>query len=132
MSTSIDQLDYATRALHKWRSLIEQPLDEHVYQSFVAEHAGLFLPTSIHEAVVISKLKLGSEFETDFVVVKDDFSFGLKYTLIELETPHSKLFPSLNKPSNRLNSALARIASCRQYIEEHRAESRQLFPSGDK
>jgi hypothetical protein len=132
MRTSDDQLEYATQVLREWRGLLEQSVDEHVYHSFVAEHAGLFLPTSIHEAVVISKLKLGSEFETDFVIVKDDFSQGLKYTLIELETPHCKRFTSLNKPSVRLNSALAQIASWRQHIDEHRTESKDIFPSGHK
>ena len=122
------QLRY-TEALAKWEKLVEGNLDEHAYQKFLRIHAGLFLATSLHDGVVLSKVKLGAEFETDFVVVTDRFSAGLGYRFIELEIPQDKLFTKRSKPTNRLNTALAQVDSWKQWLLTHPVEASERFPS---
>lgn len=130
MTEPTTQSDGGDVILEEWKGMLQKEHSEHDYHGFLAKHAGLFLPRSIHDALVVSKLKLGSEFETDFVVVRDDFSFGLKYILIEIEIPTVRLFTTPGKPSDRLNTALGQINNWKQWIASHPNEARELFPSG--
>ena len=72
--------------LEKWITLLDKNLNERFYQTFLTNHAGLFLANeNCH--LVIAKLKLGSELETDFVTLTDGFSNGNLFDLIEIKQP---------------------------------------------
>src|SRR5690554_8201463 len=86
----------------QWMDLLEKELPERMYHNYLKEHAGFFF-AKWRTYCVISKLKLGSEFETDFVTVSDHSSNGTFYEIIEIEKPQSKLFTKDGIPSRDLN-----------------------------
>lgn len=94
--------------LANWEELLDKNLHESVYHSFLAEYAGFFL-SDLFANIIISKLKISTSFETDFVVVHDGFSGGNVYELIEIEKPSSKLFNSKGIPSADFNTALQQV-----------------------
>lgn len=120
---------YFQTALWEWRTLLDSRVKESTYQEFLRKHAGQFLCTSFFQAIVVSKLKLGSSYETDFVVVEDAFSEGITYTFVELEVPYAELFTKGNKPSDRLNTAVSQVRAWKQWLETHRSEALELLPS---
>ena len=117
------------KTLTQWKGMLKGNLPEADYQTFLSEHAGLFLARLPHHAVVVSKLKLGSDYETDFVVVSDDYSMGQKYTLIEIEVPGVALFNRDGSLSKRLNAAITQIRSWKRWIGTHKSCVRDILPS---
>jgi hypothetical protein len=113
----------------EWDELLSGKHPEGIYHNFLARHAGLFLATSSHDAVVVSKLKLGADFESDFVIVRDNFSDGLEYVFVEIEVPHERPLVGANRPGRRLNFALGQINSWRQWIATHASDANNLLPS---
>jgi hypothetical protein len=116
-------------AVAQWRELLDSRASEAAYHSFLSLHAGQFFCLSPCQAIVISKLKLSSAYETDFVVVEDDFSDGIKYTFVEIEVPHAKLFTKGNRPSHRLNTAISQINAWKQWLETYTREALDILPS---
>ena len=58
--------DFKSKLILDWEKLLNQNLTENNYQTYLTINAGLFLGNeNCH--LIISKLKLGSELETDFV-----------------------------------------------------------------
>jgi hypothetical protein len=123
------ELENLDAALLEWKELLNSRASEAAFHSFLSAHAGQFLCLSPFQAVVVSKLKLGSSHETDFVIVEDDFSEGIKYTFVEIEVPHAKLFTKGNRPSYRLNTAMAQVNSWIQWLETYKEVARDLLPS---
>lgn len=114
----------------EWKALLtDRSLHESAYQTFLAEHAGLFFGPSYSQGVVISKLRLGRDHEVDFVVGSDQRSQGLMYEFIELETPHVAPYTKAGNPSARLTHALQQIDDWRRWLAANRAEAKRLFPS---
>ncbi|MEQ9229495.1 MAG: DUF4263 domain-containing protein, partial [Cyclobacteriaceae bacterium] len=108
--------------------LITGSYKEHDYHNFLKQHAGLFL-TSDDSYLVISKLKLGNEFETDFVVLRDNFSNGNHLEFIEIEKPQSKLFTKSGVPSKDFNTALQQIRDWRTFLKENKVWFRKYLPT---
>lgn len=115
--------------IHEWEILLSNTkLKEKDYHAFLMAHPGIFL-TGPRSYLVVSKLKLGSFYETDFVIVNEGFSEGTQYNLIEIETPHTKLFDSSGKPTAKLNSALQQIRDWRRFLIDHRTSMKNAFPT---
>jgi hypothetical protein len=100
------------------------------YHSFIANHAGFFfVEQGIDYPIVLSKIKLGSTFETDFVVCRDGRSMGLKYEFVELETPDMGPYTKDGSPTARLSRAIQQIEDWRGWLAANRDEAKRLFPS---
>lgn len=113
----------------EWKLLIEnKQLKESAYHAFLRKHPLLFLCT-YRSYLAISKLKLGANYETDFVIVEEGFSEGTKYELIEIESPHTKLFNSNGTPSAKFNSALQQIRDWRRFLKDNRNIFSKAFPT---
>ena len=110
-----------------WNNLLNVGAIEKDYHQFVAEHAGFFFGAST--SIVISRLKLGSDLETDFVLVTDHASYGFIYELIELETPHISPTTGSSDYSARLTHAVGQIIAWEDWLKDHPEEVRKLFPS---
>lgn len=111
-------------------SLLRKPdAREESLHAFLTKHAQLAFWDELGFATVISKLRLGADLVTDFVVVYDNWSNGIRYKLIEFEKPSTVPFTKEGIPSSGLSRALQQVLSWRQWLEEHPAESRRLFPS---
>jgi hypothetical protein len=112
-----------------WAKLILDRHHEEVYHSYLNEHAGFFLNYPWEVCVVISKLRLGAEHTTDFIVGRDGSSAGMHYELIELETPYDAPFTNRGNPSARLTAAIQQIQNWRSWIRENRQATRKLLPA---
>ena len=122
--------DIIQEVLSNWQSLVQTDSHEESLHSFLAEHAGLFFIRP-YTYIVISKLRLGADYETDFVVTRDWWSAGLRYELVEIETPHKAPFNNKGNPSAYLSEAVQQIQSWKMWIRDNPQEVRRLFPAKD-
>jgi hypothetical protein len=114
----------------EWETLLsDTALLEPAYQRFLEAHAGLFFsrPTGTH--IVLSKPEMGADHVPDLVVVSDNQSYGFKYELIELESPHDRAFTSKGRQSAKLTDALQQVEDWQRWLEKHVDLGRELFPS---
>lgn len=115
--------------LLKWKNLLDdRNLKEQDYHFFLQKYPAIFL-TAIECYFVISKLKLGSEYETDFVLVNEGYSNGTEYELIEIESPHTELFDKSGKPTAKFNSALQQIRDWKRFLIHNKGEFKKTFPT---
>jgi hypothetical protein len=105
--------------------LASNPLEEEV-QQFLNENrfllvAGLsgFFPTPLDfcllDFVIIPKLRLGAEYVVDFAVGRL-LQFGHSWTLIELESPRSRLFTLSSNPTKELTHAIKQAHEWRSWM----------------
>ncbi|MDT0676469.1 Shedu anti-phage system protein SduA domain-containing protein [Autumnicola musiva] len=114
--------------INKWQTLLDANHTENYYQNFLSKNAGLFLGNeNCH--LVISKLKLGSELETDFVTLTDGFSNGNQFELIEIKRPNSKLFTKKGLISSDLNRAGQQIRDWKRWLIENKAWFHKYLPT---
>ncbi|MGH2572191.1 MAG: Shedu anti-phage system protein SduA domain-containing protein [Actinomycetota bacterium] len=71
-----------------------------------------------HGRWVLPSKALGSEFRTDFVVGERD-SHGLRWVLVELESPNVPAFNKRGDASKYLNHALSQILHWRSWLERN-------------
>ena len=89
-----------------WEVLLgNRKLKELAYHKFLEDHAGLFFSNPMGTYIVISNLQMGADFRPDLVVVSDNESYGFRYDLIELESPHDRVFTSNGRQSAKLTHA---------------------------
>ena len=113
-----------------WEQLINKDDAKEVeYQEFLRQHAGFFFGKRAEMVLVLSKIRLGSQYETDFVVCTDNRSQGLSYNFIELEVPHTGPYTKEGNPHTRLTHAIQQVEDWRLWIEANREEAKRLFPS---
>ncbi|MBL1233205.1 MAG: DUF4263 domain-containing protein [Flavobacteriales bacterium] len=114
--------------ISEWETLIEKELPEKDYHEFLKEHAGFFF-SDYNCYLTISKLKLSSELETDFINIKDQRSNGLIYEFIEIEKPQSKLFNSNGLPAKDFNSAIQQIRDWKRFLIENKSWFKKYLPT---
>ena len=114
----------------KWINILgDSTQKEAAYHDFLAKHPAFFFNDTIrHSPLVISKVQLGSEFATDFVVPLDQASLGLTYELIEIESPHTPPYTKKGVPSARLNTAIQQILNWQRWISQRPAIMKDLLP----
>lgn len=100
---------------------IEQARNEEDIQRFLQTHPHLLIQHlgGGHGRWVIPKLRLGSEYVTDFVIGEKDSS-GFWWTLVELESPKVRLFNRNGGPSSSLNHAIRQIQDWRIWLQSNR------------
>jgi hypothetical protein len=103
-------------------------LKERHYHEYLRQTAGLFL-ADWNSPIIISKMKLGAEYETDFVIVKDEHSNGARYELIELETPHTQLFDKKGFPTAAFNSSLQQVRDWRRWLINNKSMFKKILPT---
>lgn len=112
----------------KWVKLLNENKSELYYHDFIKENAGMFF-FDFDCYLTISKLKLGSEHEVDFVNIKDKYSYGIEYELIEIEKPNSQLFTKFGVPAKDLNNSIQQIRDWKRFLIEDKAFMRKFLPS---
>ena len=111
----------------RWVSLIEQPgVKESKLHEFLSEHASLFFGQRLF---VISRAELGSDFQADFVVARDEASYGINYTFVEIETPQSPVYNRAGDPSAKLTHAMQQVRDWKTWLTRYRGHVRRFFPS---
>ena len=125
-----DQVRSRTRIVNAWKALLnDKATPEETYHRFLHDNAGWFFADGIWRLIVLSKIRLGANWITDFVSTYSQLSYGFNYELIEIESPHTPPFSKAGKPSMRLVAAVQQIHSWKQWIEGNRDEAKRLFPS---
>jgi hypothetical protein len=115
--------------ISEWKALLENTaLKENDYHSFLKKHPAIFFCIS-GSYLAISKMKMGAQYETDFVIVEEGYSNGTLYELIEIESPHTNLFNKNGAPSSKLNQALQQIRDWRRYLKDNRSFFLKTFPT---
>jgi hypothetical protein len=113
----------------EWKTLLNNTkLKELVYHKFLEGHAGLFF-SDLRTYIVVSNLEMGADLKPDLVVVSDNQSFGFKYELIELESPHDQVFTSKKRQTAKLTHALQQVEDWQRWLEKHPDSAKELFPS---
>lgn len=120
--------DLKNNKIQEWKSLLSENLLENQYQKFLSNNAGIFLGNeNCH--LVISKLKLGSELETDFVTLTDGFSNGNVFELIEIKQPNAKLFNEKGLITFEFNRAIQQIRDWKRWLMDNRNWMKKYLPT---
>lgn len=120
--------DFKKIKILEWMSLLDQSLTENYYHKYLSKNAGLFLGAeNCH--LVISKLKMGSELETDFVTLSDGFSNGNQFELIEIKQPGTKLFTSKGLMTADFNRAVQQIRDWKRWLIDNPTWLRKYLPT---
>lgn len=113
-----------------WLKLLSrEDANESEYHHYLRKHAGFFFGEGNDQRLVLSKIRLGSDLETDFVVCYDAGSRGFLYQFVEIEVPNVPPFTRRGQPHTRLTHALQQIEDWRQWLDANRPEAKRLFPS---
>lgn len=100
-------VDIATREEDVQAFLQERPIP-------LVQHLG-----GGHGRYVMSKVRLGSQHIPDFILAERD-SDGLTWHLVELESPHARMFTKAGDPSSVLTHAIRQINDWREWIGTNR------------
>jgi hypothetical protein len=98
----------------EWAALINGGASEAVIQDFLERHP-VFLPGlwDLHNGplhdIVVTKLPLGADFQTDFAFVTRH-SMALQFTFIEIEAPSKRIFNKDGSFSQEFNHARQQVA----------------------
>lgn len=126
--THPDGIMILKKLLANWEALLRDKRNnkEEVYQRFIAKNSGLFFG---QKGVVISKVPMGADHKTDFVVATDTASYGFAYEFVELESPHTPAYTRKGNPSARLTTALQQVMNWKNWLDANRSEAKKIFPS---
>lgn len=111
----------------EFKSLVNSKPKEQEIQSFLEKnpivllHAMLdgFYPVASGRSALFPKIKLGSEYETDFAYCSGN-SMGAYWTFVELERPDVPLFNRKGDPSQYLSHAMRQLMEWKAWIEDHK------------
>lgn len=99
-----------------WHNLLNDATQKEIkYHNFIASNPYFFI-AFFDSYLSISKFKLGNYYETDFVVVREGYSDGTIYELIEIESPHIKLFDKKGNPTKSFNNAIQQILDWKRFL----------------
>jgi hypothetical protein len=113
-----------------WETLLKDKSKiEKDYHKFIQDNPYFFFSSPEEGGyLVISKLDLG-DYITDFVVVKEGYSDGTIYELIEIQSPHTNLFTQKGFPTEGLNEALQQIRDWKRFLKSDKDFFRKNFPT---
>ena len=113
----------------KWEAMLDdKSLNEHHYQRFLCDHAGLFFVTP-GSYFMLTKPDMGGECVPDLVQLYDNESFGLIYRFIELESPHDQVFTGKGTQAVALTEALQQVEDWQRWLAKNHQTGSELFPS---
>lgn len=109
--------------------LLERPASEEVVHDFLATHSYFFngILRLYGASPLYSKIRLGSEFVTDFVWF-DSGSVGPEWYLTEIESPGKKLFTSSGDPTADLTHAIRQVSDWQDWIHRNLSYAQKTMP----
>lgn len=118
--------------IREYLSLLDNEDSEHEIHKFLCEHSYFFerILNLSGYSPLYSKVKLGTEFETDFAFF-DYHSFGIDWHLIEIERPSKRLFTKKGIPSADLTQAVQQIRDWQDWIHSNGDYARKIMPNID-
>jgi hypothetical protein len=112
--------------------ILDARLEEQKLQEFLAAHSYFFnrILRLNGESPLYSKVRLGDQFEVDFVCF-DTGSSGPEWYLVEIECPSSNLFTKAGRTSAPLTHAMQQVRDWLTWVHENREFARNLMPHID-
>lgn len=111
----------------EWKELIDGSQDENKIHEFLAKNNALCWGRNYYFS--ISKLDLGGEYVPDFVLVSEEGSLGLKYTLVEIEKPNTTVFTQNYDVAAGFTHAQKQIRDWKNWISSNSQSVNKLFPA---
>jgi hypothetical protein len=101
-------------------------IDEKPLQEVLRRHPQILahLVTSHHGGFVLPEVQLGVHYRADFFVAGMT-SLGLRWTLVELESPAAALTIADGQPSKQLRKGLKQISDWREWLQENLDHARK-------
>jgi hypothetical protein len=102
------------------RQCLDSAKDEQCMQSYLEQHPSMLIQHlgGGHGRWVIPQKRLGSEYTPDFVIGQKS-SLGFKWTLVELESPKTRIFTKTGDTAAPLNHAKDQLQSWRAWLQEN-------------
>lgn len=114
--------------IREYNDLLDKRCAESKIQSFLANHSYFFdRLRSYVPSPVYSKVRLGDEFEVDFVSF-DVGSLGPEWYFLEIESPKQKAFTKSGNPSAALTHAMQQIRDWLSWVTENLHAAKKLMP----
>lgn len=107
--------------VRQFKALLDLDPSEEQVQVFLSEHPVMLFPTALS---VRPKVKLGSDWVTDFVIRRSESD----YELVEIESPSHPLYTKQPNPSKQLTHAVKQVQDWRQWISEFPDYARRDLP----
>ncbi len=105
--------------IHKYLTTIGSATSEEPIQKYFQDHPSLVIgETGGQCRWVIPQKRLGSELVPDFITARLD-SRGVKWTLVELQSPMSSPYNSKGHLSAQLNEGVSQINEWRRWLEDN-------------
>lgn len=121
-----------TRDIDALRGVIEAAVDEQPIQLFLQERPHLLtaaLLSGSHGRWVRSQVSFGGKYVADFVIADAD-STGIRWHLIELESPRVRIFGADGQFLKEARKAQDQILSWRNYIAQNPDQARKSRKDG--
>jgi hypothetical protein len=108
--------------LDEFDSLISEDHPEETFQQHLARHPALLDPLA---ATVVPKLRLGTEYATDFALRRHDD----RWLLVEIERPQDAIFTAANDFTARFTHAYGQVLDFQRWVDDNLAYARTTMPN---
>jgi hypothetical protein len=115
------------RDVRSYRKLLDEKKPERALQEFLNAHAYFFHGLARHHSPIYSRVKLGTDYETDYAFM-DPNSYGADWHFIEIESPKQRLFTLKGDPTAALTHAVEQVRDWNRWLHEHLEYARRLLP----
>jgi hypothetical protein len=115
--------------VQEFLGLLDAKTDEQRIHEFLANHSYFFnsILRLSGASPLYSKIRLGSEYEVDFVCF-DTGSVGPEWYLIEIEAPNQTLFTKSGSPSSSLTHAIQQVRNWNSWLHDNLPYAQRLLP----
>ena len=125
-------LKYREKIRAEWSAVLNnKELKEEDYHQFLRKYPYWLLIGNYDAYHVISKLKLGAEYVSDFVIAREGYSEGTYYDFIEIENPHDKVYTKKGIPSTGLVTAIQQVNDWRSWLKDNHGYFRKYLPTSN-
>jgi hypothetical protein len=110
----------APTLLDEYAAMIADQHDEETYQQFLTTHPALLDPLA---STVLPKLRLGTEYATDFAVRRHDD----RWLLVEIEKPQDRIFTARDDFSAKFTHAYGQVLDFQRWVDDNLAYARNTM-----
>ncbi|MDD2466044.1 MAG: DUF4263 domain-containing protein [Desulfobulbus sp.] len=111
-------------AVKELETLVESAVSENELQAHIEKHPYILSQQFSHCHHVFPKVKLGIQYETDFMCLEIPSS-GKEWIGVELEIPNKKVITKKGRKTSELEHAIQQIRDWRSWVTENLSYARQ-------
>lgn len=122
--------DATAEDIAEYELILDAAEDEKPLQRYFTDHPWMLVGELTGGCRwVIPESRLGSQFRADFLIARLD-SRGVRWTLVELESPRARLFTKDRRPRKELAKGLNQILEWRTWLNDNRSYARRKGRNG--